>query len=612
MPGLCALSFSNPAAGQIFIGEMLGRSTAYEWLASAERVDAIGGGAIGVVTFPSALDAALAWSPEKSMAAAVFGEFLEVEGDEPLNRERGPAERLLDGWHREGSRFLSRVNGEFAAVLWDAETKELVVVTDRFGLRPLYVAEVPGGFAAASEIKAILAVPEVDITANDQGIAQFFSFGHFYGADTLLSGIRCVPPATVGIYRRRTSTYAETRYWEPLKPETGSAADQARAFEERFIAAVERRAHPGERLGLSLSGGLDARTILGVMPAGVDLQTVSVGIEGSLDHESAAKLAGIAGVPHVPYHLDASFLSGFETHLRQMIALTDGHYLDQGIVMPTMEVYRRLGIQFLMRGHGGELLHMRKAYAFSLDDAAIVANEPALKAWLLSHLTDYMLGGTPPDLFLIDLKAGAEKALRLALSRVEAVDRPVDRVWHLFLNERLHRETALSMHLFGNFATIRQPYLDNGVVDALFAMPAAMKLGDELQTSLLRRARPAFLDVPNSNTGTRLGASPLATKIARLRLRVGAKLGLKGYQPYERLGLWLRRELADFVIRTLTSERVLDGGVVRADAIRRVVSEHIKADRNHTFLIMSLLIFVLGRETVLDPRRRARMATASP
>jgi hypothetical protein len=258
MPGLCALSFTNPAAGEIFIGEMLDRSAAYEWLKSAERVDAVGGGAIGVVTFPSALDNSLAWSPDRSMAAAVFGEFLEVEEEGSLDRGKGPAERLIDGWHREGSRFLARINGEFAAVLWDAATKELAVVTDRFGLRPLYVAQVPGGFVAASEIKAILAVPEVDTSANDQGIAEFFSFGHFYGTDTLLSGVRCVPPATVGIFRRRTFTYVEHRYWEPSKPAAGAPADHAHAFEKRFVSAVERRARSGERLGLSLSGGLGA------------------------------------------------------------------------------------------------------------------------------------------------------------------------------------------------------------------------------------------------------------------------------------------------------------------------------------------------------------------
>jgi hypothetical protein len=273
--------------------------------------------------------------------------------------------------------------------------------------------------------------------------------------------------------------------------------------------------------------------------------------------------------------------------------------------MPTMQVYRRLGIDYLMRGHGGELLHMRKAYAFSLNGAALRASEAGLQSWLMSHLTDYMLHGVPADLFKIDLRATAGRALRLALSRTEAVDQPVDRVWQLFLNERIHRETALSMHLFGCFATIRQPYLDNGVIDVLFAMPASMKLGDELQTALLGRRRPAFLQVANSNTGTHLGAGRVATEISRFRLRVAAKLGMKGYQPYERLGLWLKRELADFVVTTLTSDRVLDAGVFRPDAVKRVVAEHVTGKANHTFLIMSLLIFVLGRELVTDPRAAA-------
>ena len=275
---------------------------------------------------------------------------------------------------------------------------------------------------------------------------------------------------------------------------SGSSDELAAALDERLVAAVARRARPGERLGLSLSGGLDARTLLGVMPAGVDLKTVSLGIEGSLDHKSASALAGIAGVPHHQYLLDTSFLSAFEEHLRQIVLVTDGHYLDQGIVMPTMPVYRELGIDYLMRGHGGELLHMSKAYAFSLDDEALRASEPELERWLFSHLTAYMLEGVPDDLFTIDVRGAATEALRQALSKCHAAARPVDRVWQLFLNERLHRETPLSMHIFGGFTTIRQPYLDNDVVDALFSMPAAMKLGDELQTGVLRRHRPAFLE----------------------------------------------------------------------------------------------------------------------
>ena len=52
---------------------------------------------------------------------------------------------------------------------------------------------------------------------------------------------------------------------------------------------------------------------------------------------------------------------------RAMVRLTDGHYLSQCIVMPTLPVYRDLGVQVLLRGHAGELMHMTKAYNFSLD-----------------------------------------------------------------------------------------------------------------------------------------------------------------------------------------------------------------------------------------------------
>jgi hypothetical protein len=294
-----------------------------------------------------------------------------------------------------------------------------------------------------------------------------------------------------------------------------------------------------------------------------------------------------------------------------MVGLTDGHYLDQGIVMPTLPLYREHGIDYLMRGHAGELLHMTKAYAYSLDEQALRASEATVLDWLRSHLTDYMLAGVPADLFTLDLRAGAEASLREALDRCQAVERPVDRVWHLFLNERIHRETTLSMHTFGCFVGIRQPYLDNDVIDAVFSLPAELKLGDELQTGVLRRCRPAFLNVTNANTGARMGAGPFETALARLRLKVGAKLGLKGYQPYERLGLWLRRELRDLLASVVTSERLLESGIVRPEAVRRIVDQHLRGQANHTFLLMSLMIFTMGIEQRAGNGQSARYAGAS-
>jgi hypothetical protein len=341
------------------------------------------------------------------------------------------------------------------------------------------------------------------------------------------------------------------------------------------------------------------------MPPGLNLSSVCIGIDGGIDHRGATELARLAGVPHHPYILDGAFLSGFEKHLRAMIHLTDGHYLDQGIVMPTLPTYRTLGIDFLLRGHGGELMHMTKAYSFSLDDTALRASERELEAWLYQHLSAYMLDGVPPDVFAIDVPGLARRSLREALDRTGGGAAPIDRVWQLFLSARLHRETALSMHMFGSFATIRMPYIDNDVVDTLLAMPATMKLGDELQTEILRHRKPAFLGVVNSNTGARMGAGRVEREVARFRMRVGAKLGLKGYQPYERLGLWLKRELKSLVEGVLLDDRFFARGLFRPDAVKRVVDEHMTNRANHTFLLMSLLIFEMGQQMLSDPGRVA-------
>ena len=185
----------------------------------------------------------------------------------------------------------------------------------------------------------------------------------------------------------------------------------------------------------------------------------------------------------------------------------------------------------------------------------------------------------------------------------------MDRVWQLFLTERLHRETALSMHKFGCFAAIRLPYIDNDVVDALWAMPARTKLGDELQTDILRHRRPEFLSVVNSNTGAKLGASPLVNELSRWRLRIAAKLRVPGYQPYERLGLWLRQELRPLTEHVLYSDEFLARGLFRPDVVKRVVAQHMTRRQNHTFLIMSLLIFELGQRMLARSGDASRAET---
>ena len=168
------------------------------------------------------------------------------------------------------------------------------------------------------------------------------------------------------------------------------------------------------------------------------------------------------------------------------------------------------------------------------------------------------------------------------------------RIWRLFVAERLRRETAPSLHLFRNFVETRVPFLDPDLVAVLCAAPVHLKVGDDLQSYILGRHRPDFCGVVNANTGSPLGSPSWQVRLAHLRMKVFAKLGVPGYQPYERLGLWLARDLRPLVHRLLLSDRFLARGLFERSALVKLLEQHETRRRNHTYLIMALVILEMS------------------
>lgn len=515
---------------------------------------------------------------------------------------------LLAGCQRHGAAFLRRIHGSFAAAWWDGAAGRLTLMTDRFGTRPVYyrLESLPDGSVAlhfASGLAAVVGEGQ-PLKINPRGLAQFFTFGHFLRDDTSIEGIRVLQAAAWCVLDSQAARWTCATYWS-LRETLAAAEPAARhdhweRIEAALSAAVRRTTRDAAGLGLSLSGGLDARTVLGLIDTQhTPLVAVCLGMPGSLDHRSSAQLARLAGCPLRLCMLDASFLSRFEEHLRQMVALTDGQYLSQCIVMPTLPVYRELGITTLLRGHAGELLHLTKAYNYSLDRAALaIQTDPQLRTWLSGRLKAYMLDGVARPLFRDPWGAAldtlATEALDEDLHDLAGWGHPRERIGPLFLMQRVRRETTLSLLKFRWVVEPRLPYLDPEVIAGVLATPLEMRLDEAIQTWILKRRRPQFLKVVNSNTGAPLGAGVWRRRLAGLWMRGMAKLGMPGYQPYERLGLWLRRELAPLVRKILLDARTLERGVYDPAGVQAVVRGHLEQGRNHTFLLMALMIFELG------------------
>jgi asparagine synthase (glutamine-hydrolysing) len=620
MPGLCGyLNAGSGVAPPSLLDAMLTKLDANAGLAICRHVEPAGRFALG-----SASLGILSHSPQPAilrdgeLLAILDGELYDIDLLRAGLRDRGHeiaaddfAGALLRAYAEDGVAAVAALEGSFAAAVLDTRNETITLFSDGFGSRPIYYAHDNGRFIFASRIAALLADPNVPHDLDWRGLSQFFTFGHYFNDETSLHAVKVLPAGAALTFEARNRQIKLHRYWAGADRIGNVSTNRQVAFDEvdeaLFDAVRKRSAPSGPRLGLALSGGLDARTILGVVEEPAHrLQSVCLGMAGSRDHQASTQLAAIVGCSHRSHILDDRFLADFRHHLDRMVRLTDGQYLSQCIVMPTFPLYRELGIGALLRGHGGELLHMSKAYNYSVDDEALrLTNETDLEAWLWKRLQAYLLDGVDGPLFAdaaVDRTHVARESLRRAIASTPASEPPVQRIAHLFLDQRLRRETSLSLMKFRSVVEPRMPYMDRALVERLLAIPVEWKLDDELQTYILRKRQPRFCNVENTNTGSVLGAGRLRRTAAGLRMKALSKIGVPGYQPYERLGLWLRRELAPLVEDILLDEACLDRGIFAPDTVRTVVERHLSGARNHTYLIMALMVFEVGHRELFGQR----------
>jgi asparagine synthase (glutamine-hydrolysing) len=619
MPGIVGFAGNlDPAEVAPRLDRMVDALRHHPWYITDRHAEPGAGVALGRVSL-GAIDPAPqpATTEDGGLAAVLYGEIL----DAPAVRARlqaaghrfqgaSHAEILLHGYEQEGASFFRSHEGSFAAAIWDRRQRRLILATDRFGMRPLYYTRCVGGLAFGSELKALLTDAGVARRLDPVGVAQFFTFGHLFNQETLLDDVAVLPAAGCAVYDIEADQLVIDGYEPPLHATVDTRltrADHLDRIDSALAAAVARSTQGDARLGVSLSGGLDARTILGLIDhERVPITSVCLGIDGSLDHRCAQQMADAVGCTHHRHVLDHAFLDQYEQHLQTMVRLTDGQYLCQCIVMPTLPLYRELGVEVLLRGHAGELMHMGKAYNYSLGPEALTLNEgAAVESWLRTHLSGFLSGPAAPGVFRAPFRneiAGlASASLTTALAGAQGIDPPIHRIWHVFLTQRLRRETALSMAEFHSVVETRLPFLDSQLIAALFAAPPELKLDETIQAHILRKRRPEFLRIVNANTGARLDASPLGKQLAYFRLRVLSKLQIKGYEPYERLGLWLRRELKPLVSRLLLNDEALDPELFDPQGIRRVVDDHWAGRHNYTYLILALMIFAEARRQFRAP-----------
>jgi len=231
---------------------------------------------------------------------------------EPLFGETLTGQRHLDlaallHHARAGSLedILRTANGVYTAVVYDPVVHEMWLITDKLGIRPIYIAETEDRVYFASALRVLEETDAVPKRMDLRGVTELASFGYSLGDRTGYSTIKLLRD---GQYARasRTQGLTHTTYWrwDRVPTRNVSSAQLVQGVYDAFQAAVMQRTADERSAHAFLSGGLDSRAIVCVLVSlGLDVSTYNFSIPGTKDALYGRQFAEVVGTRHHPQNL---------------------------------------------------------------------------------------------------------------------------------------------------------------------------------------------------------------------------------------------------------------------------------------------------------------------
>ena len=296
--------------------------------------------------------------------AAIRSELEELGGHR-WKTDHSDTEVILHAFEQWGIDCIQRFRGMFAIALWDARERQLWLVRDRIGIKPLYYSVHHGRITFASEIKALLLDPEQQREVSEESFYHYLSFLTSPAPHALFRGIHKLPAGT-WLRVHEDGQVREQRYWDVwdhTNPLVGvSEAEIASRLLSELRTAVQLRKVSDVPVGVFLSGGIDSSTNAALFSEGerTPIRTFSIGYRG--DYKSyknelnyARQMADRVGAEHKECLLTQEDLIGF---LPRMIHLQDEPIADP-VCVPVFYVSklaRENGVVVCQVGEGSDEL----------------------------------------------------------------------------------------------------------------------------------------------------------------------------------------------------------------------------------------------------------------
>ncbi len=218
--------------------------------------------------------------------------------------DHSDTEVVLEAYRQWGPDMVGRLEGMFAFAIWDTQNRTLFIARDPFGIKPFFYTCVDGVFLFASEVKALLAHPDVTFRPDVDRVKERATIEFLVGQGTLYEGIHQLPPGSWAVLTPGEIPSCHvpwTPYYSVPGEEFATIEAAAQTIRKRFVASVEEQLMADVPLGVILSGGLDSAAVAAVH-AGLTnepIRTFTISdSEDVEDVQAARRLASELGTEH--------------------------------------------------------------------------------------------------------------------------------------------------------------------------------------------------------------------------------------------------------------------------------------------------------------------------
>jgi asparagine synthase (glutamine-hydrolysing) len=519
---------------------------------------------------------------------------------------RSDTETILHAYEKWGLDCISSFNGMFAFAIWDARTQRLNLVRDRFGVKPVYYYFDGRKFIFASEIKAILAHPDVPRRICYPALNQYFTFQNVLTDLTLFENIKILPAGhylTIDFLEKKVPIL--NKYWD-FDFSQKSKLSMSEAIEELyrlFKQSVVRQLMSDVPIGAFLSGGMDSGSITAVarqylgrlttFTGGFDLSSAS-GLELGFDERAGSEmLSNMLKTEHYEMVMHAGDMEHIMPEL--IWHLED---LRVGQCYPNYYVARLAGkfVKVALSGAGGDELfggYPWRYFRGARSNGARNYYENYYDFWQRlvpdedkQELFNQETYSRVKDCSTFDVFKSVFTQVQLPL------DSPADYInasfyfeLKTFLHGLLVVEDKVSM---AHSLETRVPFLDNDLVDLACQIPPEFKL---------RHLGVGVQAMDENEPGKRIkydqynqdGKVILRDAMRRIIPQSITERAKQGFSAPD--ASWFRGESIDYVNHLLRNPKARIYNILQPDYVMMRLNEHATGQKNHRLFIWSALSF---------------------